>query len=447
MIYKKKIINFLFLLSFPLYGIGFYIAAAKSPSAGHIIAIVPYFLIFAFYLLDIFYKREFQFRVNHFYLVALVFLLSAVGSLFIALHDNLPDVNSRLIILKALLFLLPFHAFVVVCLYNEKTNLPRLALTGLSLLLLINIVGYFGLGISNELHQIEDRINFPFLGGLYSAAGLIAVINLMLLYYMNRALTNPARMAGLILYFAVNLLFLFLINSRLMILIFLIVFILFFFRLPKKSWTLFIISLFTLPILLNSGLLLYRILSLPVFASVLQRIDVVDVTTFHGRSFIWQDTINWITDDGRGLLFGNGYRGHYFLEILSDVARLWSEEDLHHLHLHSTSLEILVNQGLFGLVLFLVLFYRVLRYYEGQNRAGTNRAAFFPVAVFLLFVMQIDGFVFMENFGFIVFSFMLARAVVKQKPLSTGTTGQRVQPAEITFVLNGNGNGYNKALV
>src|SRR4029079_14972515 len=138
--------------------------------------------------IDLLYLGEFKLRVNSKYFLMLVFILSSIASLFVAFHKELPHEKLSLTITRSLLLIVPFHAFIAVVLYNEtKNKLLKLTVYSLSILLAINLVGFFVLGLSNGVHSIEGRINFPFLDSFYSGASLIAIINLILLYYLNRA--------------------------------------------------------------------------------------------------------------------------------------------------------------------------------------------------------------------------------------------------------------------
>src|SRR5690606_20638357 len=138
------------------------------------------------------------------------------------------------------------------------------------------------------------------------------------------------------------------INSRLSLLIFIGILMLIFFGGIKNQlvyWT----SLFLIPLLLNGSLLVYEIVSLPVFVSVMKRVDFYYVTTFSGWSFLWEIGLMWLVDDQRGLIFGNGYQGQYFLGILREIAMLWNPDTPDKMHFHSSSLEVMINQGLFGI--------------------------------------------------------------------------------------------------
>ncbi len=240
----------------------------------------------------------------------------------------------------------------------------------------------------------------------------------MLIYYMARVRDDPFRFSYLAAYFVINLALLYLINSRLNILIFLFVALLLSFRVIEKIKGLFVGSLFTVPILLSSGLFLYQVLTLPFFITMLKRVDIQDVMTFNGRSFIWNNVMSWITDDQRGIFWGNGYKGHYFLDLISDVAKLWNPDakDYHHMHLHSSSFEILVCQGIFGYAIFMLLFHRAFTYYKKKYQTGDPQGVFFAVVVFLLFILQVDSFVYLESSGQLIFSLLLANVLVNHKP-------------------------------
>lgn len=416
MIYKKSIINFLFVSSFPIYGLGCYVSASMSPSLGLILTTLPYFLIILFYAIDLLYKEDIYIKVNGYYYLVLGLLACYVTSLFVAVEKQLPDFPFRLAVLKSVLMLAFFHAFIIVYLYNQKKEeIVRLAFNGFTVLLLINVVGYFVLGLNNSTHDIEGRISFPFINGLYSGASLVAIINLMLFYFLKLNWNKPITSGRLLTYFLVNLLFLFYINSRLITLISLLVIVLLLLNVRKKFRGLFIVSLATVPILLSAGTIIFEILSNPIFAAIMQRVDFYDITTFNGRSFIWQSGIDWLLYDQHGLIFGNGYKGHYFQNILDDVGQAFALKDLYSLHMHSGYLEILVSQGLVGFGIFTALLYSLFRYYRKKYANSDMEGVFFPVVVFLLFDAGIDTSVYMENLGGLICALLIAGVCIKSK--------------------------------
>src|SRR5258706_16205185 len=139
MLGKRDIINFLFVASFPLFGIGTFIAATKSPSGGYIFCISAHLTIILFYLIDILYKKEFQPRINGYYFLSWAYLLTCIVSVFRALYGGLPKDNLPIIIFKSILFLAPGNAFIIAFLYNDNmiVRITRFSFLCLSLLLLI----------------------------------------------------------------------------------------------------------------------------------------------------------------------------------------------------------------------------------------------------------------------------------------------------------------------
>lgn len=408
--YKKDIINFLFVASFPVLGIGFFISGKYSPSVGSFVGVIPYILIIGFYLLDLLYTKEFNLKLNAGYFLFLAFIITTIVSFYISLNKNYPYFTSLVAWGKALVIVLPFHAFIAVSQYNDRKELPRLALLSLSLLIVVNMFGFFVLRLENATHSIEGRVNFPFLDSFYSGAGVLCLIALMLFYRMKENWVQPGKMTWLIIYLLVTLILIFFINSRLMILLFMMIFVLLI--LGVKSRLIFFVALFTLPILLNATKLIYDILSLPVFSSILQRVDMEDVMTFNGRSYLWENTIDWLLDDQRGLLFGNGFRGHYFLRLIDDIMVIWQVKP-YNSHLHSTALWVLVDQGLLGYLFFILILWRIFIYFRSELNKKNELSIFYPVALYMLFVVQFDAFGYLDNMGGTVLALLFSMTVVQ----------------------------------
>jgi hypothetical protein len=355
-----------------------------------------------------------------------LYLASCALSYIISLKKGAINVTPILMYSKAITVIIPFHAFIAVFLYNEKNfgKVVRLTFLGLSILVFINLFGFFILGIENAVHSIEGRVNFPFMDGLYSGASLLAILCLMILYYLRRSLDDPFRFIYLLAYFLLNIVILYLINSRMTNMIFIVVIMLFLFKISNRPRLLFVASVFTLPILLNAGFLIYRIVSLPVFTFIMRRVNLVDVMTFNGRSAAWQRVMDWMFYDQRGLVFGNGANGHYFLHLIRDIAQLWGVQESG-THLHSTVLMVLVDQGLLGYGLLTFLFYHLCMFYRKQSLINREEGVFYAGAVFMFIVMQVDIFVLIINFGGLLFSFMMARVVMREeKGITAPSFGQ-----------------------
>src|SRR6185436_9079650 len=119
MLSKRDIINFLFVASFPLFGIGTYIAATRSPSGGYGFCVFAHLLIILFYLTDVLYKNEFHPRINAYYFLNCLYLLTCIVSVFRALYAGLPEANVAMTIVKSIVFVAPVNAFIIVVLYND----------------------------------------------------------------------------------------------------------------------------------------------------------------------------------------------------------------------------------------------------------------------------------------------------------------------------------------
>src|SRR5690606_5096565 len=308
MLAKKDVVNFLFVISFPVLGLGNYVSGNLSPSIGNVLSVVPFILIIVFYLIDSLYKRNLNFSGNSLYLITNLFLLLCCYSLYVGYKNQIPDYSRFVMIGKIVETIVPYNAFIPVFLYNGRDvkKVVRLTFLSLTILLMLNLVGFYVLGISNAVHSIEGRINFPFIDSFYSGAALAAAISLMLIYNMKQLRGQPISFAWMLLFVVLNFAIIFLINSRLQILVLLPTVLLFTIGPGAKSKLMFFVSLFFVPLLLNFALLVYKVMSLPAMEAILMRVSKEDVTTFHGRAQLWQATIDWLMNDQTGIWWGNG---------------------------------------------------------------------------------------------------------------------------------------------
>lgn len=416
--YKRDFVNLVFVASFSIYGIGSYIVVTNSPSIGYVISSSAYLVLIVFYFLDLLYGGRVRVRLGGLSVYMLLFTLSCAASLFVALYRGLPDTTFFSSFGRSLLVLVPFPAFLVVYAYNDRSpadHIPKLIFRALTIYLIVNLFGYYGLGLTNQGHSLEGRVNLPFFGGLYSAASMLVIINLMIVHRMRKVWwTNPIHMSGYTLYFALNCFFLYQINSRLSLMIFAGMLLLIFFGGIRSSavyWT----SIFMLPLLLNLSLLVYQILTLPVFESIMQRVDFENVTTFSGRSFVWERGLDWVVDDQRGFVFGNGYQGQYFLGTLWEIGMLWNPKNPGKMHFHSTSLEVFVNQGLVGIGLLLIIAYKLFVRYREKYAKREPDGVFFLALVYLLFDLQVSSFVYLDGLGGIILALLVAGVTLRKK--------------------------------
>jgi len=90
--------------------------------------------------------------------------------------------------------------------------------------------------------------------------------------------------------------------------------------------------------------------------------------------------------------------GQAHIGLLKYMEKLW-DGDSFLIHMHSTFLEVLMDQGLIALVILYVLVYRGYRHYRAAYLAGTREAAMFAAFVYLMFIWQIDIFCYGMDIG------------------------------------------------
>ncbi|MBK6626145.1 MAG: hypothetical protein IPJ87_00190 [Flavobacteriales bacterium] len=423
MIRKRDLVDLLFLIGFAVYGFGSYIGMKQGLSKGLIVSNMPFLAIVVFYLIDAVYRQRVRYMLTGTYWLCLLYIVTLAVSMVVGLRGGIPGLNAGNVLLSILLFTVPFHAAVVVQFYHRDDDgfdFSMLLLRSLGLLILINILGYAA-GIRSFGHSFEGRANFPFIRGIYTGAHVLSVITLMMLFQLRDLSRRPVTVALVIGAILLNMAMMVSINSRLSLMIFLLLAILFLTRAIKVARGLYTISLFTMPLLLSFSLLVYQVLSLPFFQAILQRVSKEDVTTFNGRSYIWNAVAEWAWSDRTGLLFGNGYKGHYKLHLLDLVARLWGEKHAYNLHSHSTFTEVVVAQGVFGVVLLYIILWRGFKHYRREYLLRTDQAPIFAGLVYILFIWQIDIFCYGVDIGHAILFCMMAPLALRPDAITRRT--------------------------
>ncbi len=426
---KRKLINNLFLLSFPFYGIGVFRAYKGNFSEGIIVSVLPFLLILLIHGLDLIYTRTARNMVNRVYWIGLLFLFSLIGSMWKAFMEGFPGMNMLNTTAYSIMFLAPFHAAIVVQIRNrdqEDFDFSLMLLKSLVLLVLLNLAGSAA-GMQNVVHKFEGRINLPFLLGIYDAAHLMSVINLMLLFYMKDFVKRPVVFVGSLALYLMNMALMINVNSRLSFLMFLLLTVLFVFRIMRTARLIFPISLLTLPLLVNFALLVYYILTLPIFSSIITRLDKDDVTSFNNRTPVWQVGYDWFMDDRRGLIFGLGYQGQAKLPGWDEIGRIFMVRNSYDVHFHSTFLQTLISQGLVGYLLLVGVYWYVFSFFRKKYISNALEAPIFAGAVYLLFIWQIDIVCYGVDFGNALVMCLLSMVVMdprfitrKQRTLDGG---------------------------
>ena len=417
---KRKLINTLFLLAFPFYGIGMYMGIKASASFGTLFAVLPFILILLIHGLDLVYRRQVRNVVTRLYWVGLLFLLTLVWSMWKAQSEGFPSLQFGNTFAFSIMFLVPFHAAIVVQIRNrdqQEFDFAHLVLKSLSILVFVNLVGYAA-GLQNAVHRIEGRINLPFLLGIYDAAHLLALINLMLLFYMKDFAGKPYRFLFLLGFYMVNMVIMMSVNSRLSFMTFLLLTALFLFKIIGKARLVFPISLFVMPLLVNFALFIYWVLTLPFMTAIVSRVDKADVTTFNNRTTVWDVGWAWLENDRTGLFFGHGYQGQYKLEGWDHIAEVFNTRNATNVHMHSTFMQTLIGQGVLGYGLLLLIMWHLVRYFRTSYLEGRQEAPLFAAVIYLLFILQIDIVCYGNDFGNALTFCLFAMVVMDPKYIS-----------------------------
>jgi hypothetical protein len=429
---KRNLINTLFVLGFPFYGVGFYLGVRYAFSAGQLFSVAPFLLILVIQGIDLIYRGYAVNMVNRIYWLGTAFLVSMTVGMWMAFYKGFPGFLLLNTIGQTIMFFAPFNAAIVVQIINRDNrefDFPGMFLKSLVILMVVNFIGY-GAGFSNLVHSFPGRVSLPFMRGLYDASHLLSMINLMLLFQFKDFTGRPMRFLGMLAFYMVNMALMVNVNSRLSFLAFLIITVLFITRIIRTTRLLYSISLFTMPLLLSFALLIYEILTLPIFTAVLSRVNKHDVTSFNGRSYLWYGAFEWFMTDRRGLLFGGGYNAQAGLGFMDRIGVLWGVDKPNMIHMHSSFLQILLAQGVVGLLLMYAVMWQIYSFYRTRYMSGASDASLFAVVVYLLFIWQIDIFCYGMDFGIPIIFILLSSIAVDQRMLVRNAPEPSLDPAK-----------------
>jgi chromate transport protein ChrA len=329
---------------------------------------------------------------------------------------GIPGLNSTNVLTLSLFAVTIIHAPVILQFYNTENtafSVQNLLYLGLSLDIGINLVGYIA-GFSNAVHSIEGRLNLPFGQGFYATANTVAIINLLIVGKLWYGVDKPLVKTGLIAHFCFNMFLMLLFNSRLSTLIFLLVIFLLLTRVIYFQRSLLFISIFTLPLLLTFSEVIYEVLKSPVFYKILKRVSYEGITGFNGRRDLWEKGLEWIYTQGQGFLWGNGYRGHFAIGLLDELERFWFKSSVN-MHMHSSMLEFSLSIGFVGIVILFILMYQGVGFIQKQARLKHEDGILLGVFIYLLFLFQVDNYVYIVNYGAFVLFTLISPSLVTQK--------------------------------
>lgn len=421
MLSKSTFINWLFYSMFAFIGFGTYYAWNFTFPVGQLITVLPALVIIVFYLIDSLYRRTVVLKVNGNYFWVLLCLILASIAEYKAFANGAPNLDMQKVIVSILTILLPFHAFLIWNLYNINTpkfDPRRIIFISLAVYVFVNLIG-LAMGISTVAHSFKGRINLPFTNGIYEGGNVVALFALLsvpllwtdFLKFRFRFLNAIV----LFLFVAAALYIIWGVNARLTILIMFLVTGLILLRFARSSWAMFIGAWAFLPILMNFSQLVVWLTRLSFMSAILNRTDkIADTMTYNGRTYIWEDGIQWILDMGQGFWLGNGDRGYGVLGLYAKAIRiLGNANNVWDLHSHSTMLDIFLAQGLAGILATAIVTFIAIRFYRQRWVEKKNDGKMYIMLLFLVFIMQIDAFVDPGWIGFSLLMLLVSRSVIK----------------------------------
>jgi O-antigen ligase len=97
------------------------------------------------------------------------------------------------------------------------------------------------------------------------------------------------------------------------------------------------------------------------------------------------------------------------------IGVLWGVETPNMIHMHSSFLQILLAQGIVGLLLMYAVMWQIYSFYRKRYMSGASDASLFAVVVYLLFIWQIDIFCYGMDFGIPIIFVLLSFIAVDQR--------------------------------
>lgn len=444
----ENILYILYILGFLAYGLKFLLGPAKTFSS--LISLTPFLLIILIRFVSVVstgLKKPYRIipltsalglGISH-------FVLSFISRIRADINQ-LPGSTLLFSLSSFATYFIPFLATLIVFGYKRKYNFSKirplnLLYVSIGMLFLVNVFGYFG-NLEIQGHSFAGRINLPLMPGIYSGANMTAIIFLIGFSYLKlngikllnfKTLSVKTFKPFSVLVLTILSAYILLgTNSRLTILTVIFTIIISFNKSDLLYKILFYSSFLTIPILLNFGELVYLVLKQPIFSGLLQRVDFEDIITFHGRSYLWERLIEWISGMGDGFFLGNGYRGQYFIKLVEDVGRKWYGDTYAGtlIHMHSSFGEMIIAQGLIGFIIYFCILFRIHKFITSRLGKSKEYKILYTVYIFLLFLFQIDEFAYFDNIGAIVLAYLGALMIIDldSESVSFGRTPKLQNP-------------------
>jgi O-antigen ligase len=108
---------------------------------------------------------------------------------------------------------------------------------------------------------------------------------------------------------------------------------------------------------------------------------------------------------------------------MDHIAVMWETDQPFDIHMHSTFLQVLIGQGVLGYVLMCLCMWHAYSRFRAHYLAGTNAAPLYAAVVYMLFIWQIDIFMYGMEIGNALFFCVLAyfalddRYVTRNQPM------------------------------
>ena len=96
-----------------------------------------------------------------------------------------------------------------------------------------------------------------------------------------------------------------------------------------------------------------------------------NIETLSGRFYIWQSMLNAFADAPIEIIYGFGAHGQIYINLLDGYDFLFeARTDNYNKSLHSTAMQILLDKGLIGLLIFMTMIFNMLNAYKNLGSIG-----------------------------------------------------------------------------